>query len=187
MKLTREWYIPQKSTPVEDDKSESVAYIYTDVRDRPCAAGFGGKRAKPDWRYAFRSEEQRNQHIQDYFKTQRERAEYKAQQAAARKAEVTELKVGDILHYSWGYEQTNAQFYQVVEVKPSRKSVVLREIAREMVPGEGLSPMAGRSTPIKDKFIGAPFLKRAKKNHVSMDYSTASRWDGHPVYVSWYG
>ena len=59
-------------------------------------------------------------------------------------------KVGDILHHSWGYDQTNCDFYQVVEVKPA--SVVLKKIKAETVPGsEGL--MSESLLPVKDAFI----------------------------------
>ena len=42
-------------------------------------------------------------------------------------------KAGDILHHSWGYDQTNCDFYQVAEVKPV--SVVLKKIAAKTVAG----------------------------------------------------
>ena len=59
-------------------------------------------------------------------------------------------KVGDILHHSWGYDQTNCDFYQVVEVK--KASVVLKPIAAETVPGlEGF--MCESLMPRKDVFL----------------------------------
>ena len=36
-------------------------------------------------------------------------------------------KVGDILYNSWGYNQTNVDWYQVIKVKP--KSIVIHPIA----------------------------------------------------------
>ena len=183
MKLTREYYIPANSTEVKDPDSETVAYIFTDRKGRPCASGFGGKRSKPDWCFAFRDEAHRDKHIQEFFTTQQNRAFNKEQRAVKRNATVTALQVGDILYYSWGYDQTNAQFYQVVEVKPSGKSVMIREIAQEQTT---TGFMCGQAMPIKDKFRGEAFLKRAAEDSVRMDYSSARKWDGRPVYVSWY-
>ena len=40
--------------------------------------------------------------------------------------DVPELKVGDIFHYTWGWEQTNNDFYRVEKVNP--KSVSLKKI-----------------------------------------------------------
>ncbi len=59
-------------------------------------------------------------------------------------------KVGDILHHSWGYDQTNCDFYQVVEVK--KASVVLRKIGAGTVPGSG-GFMSECLMPVKDAFI----------------------------------
>lgn len=71
-------------------------------------------------------------------------------------------KVGDIMHHSWGYDQTNCDFYQVVGITGS--SVDLRKIVSERVPGsEGF--MCERRMPLKDEFAftGCQFL--TKNNH----------------------
>jgi hypothetical protein len=59
-------------------------------------------------------------------------------QTLERKQKAKELfqmpyKVGDILHHSWGYDQTNCDFYQVVEAK--KASVILKKIGAKTVPG----------------------------------------------------
>ena len=118
-------------------------------------------------------------------------------------------KVGDILHHSWGYDQTNCDFYQVVEVKNA--SVVLRKIAHETVPGsEGF--MSESVLPVKDAFIEKgtqaltkddrhitpenPTIKKrvcfyveesgALRYYISVPYGWCSLWDGKPCYSSWY-
>ena len=64
---------------------------------------------------------------------------------------------GSIIYNSWGYDQTNIDFYQIVEVKP--KSVIIREIASSYVKGsEGF--MCANVKPIKDYFVGEPILKK---------------------------
>ncbi len=76
------------------------------------------------------------------YKEQRKQAKQEA-----RKRFQNPYKVGDIVHHSWGYDQTNCDFYQVVEVKPA--SVVLRKIGAKTVPGsegfmcESLMPEKG--------------------------------------------
>ena len=42
------------------------------------------------------------------------------------------LQIGSILYTSWGYEQTNIDFYQVIELIGT-STVVLREIAQEKI------------------------------------------------------
>ena len=60
-------------------------------------------------------------------------AAFKAELAASKKARETEmaakLKVGSLLSYSWGYEQTNVEFFEVTAKKG--KTVTLRKIAGE--------------------------------------------------------
>jgi len=61
------------------------------------------------------------------------------------------FKVGDILYQSWGYDQTNIDFFQVVSILP--KSVVIRGIGQKVVNGsEGF--MCENVMPDKDNFIG---------------------------------
>lgn len=68
--------------------------------------------------------------------------------------------VGDILYSSWGYEQTNVDFYQVIEVKG--KSVILHEIAGEMISQSAGDQ--GRVKPLKDQFTDkATFLKQVRQ------------------------
>ena len=118
-------------------------------------------------------------------------------------------KVGDILHHSWGYDQTNCDFYQVVEVK--KASVVLRKIGAETVPGsEGF--MCESLMPVKDAFITEghhaltkysdaitpdnPTIFKKVSFYVKEDgslryyiptpYGWCDLWEGKPQYSSWY-
>jgi hypothetical protein len=47
------------------------------------------------------------------------------------------VEVGDIFASSWGYDQTNVDFYEVVAVTPSGKSVRLVPIGKEVVIDSG--------------------------------------------------
>lgn len=89
-----------------------------------------------------------------------QKIEKKAMRAQAKKDAranmVNPYKVGQVLYDSWGYEQTNIDFYQIVEVKP--KSVVWREIGQNIVPGSS-GNMCEHVTPAVDKFVGEPETK----------------------------
>lgn len=69
------------------------------------------------------------------------------------------FKVGQIFYDSWGYEQTNIDFYQVIEVKP--KSVVIREIKGDRKYDASFQSMSGKVFPLKDQFAddSIPLLK----------------------------
>jgi len=57
------------------------------------------------------------------------------------------VKVNDIFYSSWGYDQTNIDFYQVIKVM--KKSVEIVPIHQNK---EYTGPMIGETTPIKDSY-----------------------------------
>lgn len=90
------------------------------------------------------------------------------------------VNVGDIFYSSWGYDQTNVDFYQVVAM--TEKTVQLREIKAEMVEGDGWS---GKKIGKKDTFIGDPIRKKIQEASGRPCFRIASfafayPWDGKP-------
>ena len=71
---------------------------------------------------------------------------------------MTTYKIGDILVSSWGYDQTNIDFYEVVGITPSGKSIRLRAITGEHVQTVGF--MSEMVKPVPGDFIGKTFTKR---------------------------
>jgi hypothetical protein len=106
-----------------------------------------------------------------------------------RKAEeAAKVQVGDIFHSGWGFEQTNVDFYQVVE-KPSKSTVVLKKIAYETV--KTISWASENVRPIKDSFLsGETFTKRLSGNWIQFtSYKFASKINQETdkeFYRSWY-
>lgn len=90
---------------------------------------------------------------------------------------------------SWGYEQTNVDFYQVLKVKGDW--VTLQQIAA-IETSDGALSMTGRVVPAEPIApIGEPF--RRKIYHACGEpcakirsYAFARPWDGHPERVSHY-
>jgi hypothetical protein len=64
-------------------------------------------------------------------------------------------KVGDLAYTSWGYEQTNVELYQVIEVK-SRTKMVVAPICGENV---DTHYMQGKVRAIKDAFTSKPSIE----------------------------
>ena len=122
MKMDREFYIPKAEgmETVTRDGIDAIVYVY-EVKGRPHACMFGGKRSKPDSHYYYRSVEARDKAVEDYFDGLQasidRKAAYKAKQKAEKEKAGESIKVGDIFVGSWGYDQTNVEFYQVVEKK----------------------------------------------------------------------
>lgn len=91
------------------------------------------------------------------------------------------MQVGTILRHSWGYEQTNIDFYQVVSITKTGKTVTIQEIDSERT----LTFSGGGTTiPKKDSFIGNPLKKRilnsGKDEVIKMRTGYARIWNGKP-------
>lgn len=110
--------------------------------------------------------------------------EWAAQKEAARMAGHS-LKVGDILCGSWGYEQTNVNFYQVVAV--TRSTVDVKPITARKV--EDLGWNACTVAAVKGSFFttwdGIDIYRKKRVGaggYVKInDCICASLWDGKPV------
>lgn len=183
----RKAYIPEGAQKIALKDGRAVFYLFKDAAGRPCVRGFAGRAAKPKWRFYFPTVERRtdwlNRVVSDLAAVG---ALKERQKAEARRPHA--LTAGDILSCSWGYEQTNVDFY-VVKAVPSPQFVILQQIAAPLVEQSG--HMQGKRVPDPEQTKGAEFRRR-----VDMSGGTASvkissfeyarMWDGKPQNVSWY-
>lgn len=101
-----------------------------------------------------------------------------------------EIKVGDIFYHSWGYDQTNIDFYEVV--KRMKSSVVIRMIQQEQVSQEGF--MSAYVMPKKGVFsernteLLTKRLKLSYRNapYLHMEYGWCQLWDGQKKNATYY-
>lgn len=117
---------------------------------------------------------------------------YKQAKKIGAELAITFIKKGDIFVSNWGYDQTNIEFYQVVEKKD--KTLIIREIAKKK--NYDNASMTGTCLPIKNQFIGKPLLKKVSSNILESDmprpairfssYKTADVWDGEEKEYSCY-
>jgi hypothetical protein len=130
-----------------------------------------------------------NEFVENQKSNQTAKVERKAKQKEALKDVV--VKVGDIFVNSWGYDQTNVDYYQVVSYKG--KTVELREIASQEVAGTS-GYMCCEVRPVKDAFLknSESFKKRITasyddKPYISFEYGSGSLVEGDKTnYCSWY-
>lgn len=191
--FTRDQITPQGATLVIKNDMVEVS-TFNNATGSPCAIGYIGKSNKPAMRFRFKSEGDRDAHVQTFIKVTTEnltaRKNAIAERRIARKVP-NALKEGDILYTSWGYDQTNINFYQVVKVV-SDSTVQIREIKSKHVP-EIESRGCDYVVAEKDAFLtpryegdkaGTVLTKRVcYGNQVKIkDYATASLWDGKPQY-----
>lgn len=174
-KITREMQVPKGAVKVADKASDAVAYLYASANNgKPAAMVFFGKSDKPVWRHYFATEKAREVKIAEAFDGRRDYAKHKAEMKAARSAPHT-LKVGDILSGSWGYDQTNIDFFEVVAT--TEKTVSVRRLAQDKSENGWLR---GTTMPVPGKYTSEATTHRCSADNSikSPVHGYASKWDG---------
>lgn len=144
--------------------------------------------------YRFGTADARDKYVADLAINVASWNKMMADRKAARINFINPAKVGDILCSSWGYDQTNVNYYQVTKV--IGKMVEVREIGCTSLQGSMYSHgMADEVIPAKNNFLadGKP-LKKLVRGSSYKDYSIkiASYANAYKVgendkhYRSWY-
>lgn len=175
-KPTRDSFIPKTYQAIVRDKnSDALVYI---TGDRS-AMGFSGKRAKPDFNYRFGTPEKMAEYVKNYFagiaSANATKAEWKAKRNQASK-----LIVGDILCSSWGYDQTNVEYWEVTAVIGSH-TVEVREIAQER---QETQFMQGECIPVPGDYVGPAKRCRVQHGDSVKVHSCASAYKVEPTVIA---
>lgn len=178
-------YIPAGAIELRDDQACTVVYLFNNSQGKPAALGYAGAAGKPAFHFRFASEHAREPYaaawVQKQFAIVARRAEEKAERAAVTHG----LAVGDVVYTSWGYDQTNVDFYEVVDVRTA-KTVHIRPLGKTTTE---TGFMCGITQPRVGKFDGDKVFRcRATGERVLclMAGRSARWWDGRPVACSWY-
>jgi len=149
--------------------ADAMAALFSDSQGRPCAAVWVGPRTlKPVWRYRFITPEGRAKRIAAAF----EGARASASARAARKPAGRLLQVGDILRASWGYEQTNIDYYEVTALIGATM-VEVRKVAQQSIE---TGSMVGKCVPAPGEYIGPAKRYKAQGDHIRIaSYAAAYR------------
>ena len=160
------------------------------------------KRAKNGYKQEFNcyfsNDEQAEKFVLDFIKkidlweNRKQEEKNKKKENLLKGLENDILKVGDIYYSSWGYEQTNIDFYQIIEVKG--QYATFQEICSKEVEGSMYSHgMACQVVPVKDSFHGEPIKKKmrfseggASCNISSCQYLGLYTSGTRGLYKSWY-
>jgi len=110
-----------------------------------------------------------------------------------KKNAIAKVKVGDVIVNTWGYEQTNVDYYQVT--RKTKKQVYVKAISSDIKEDQQLM-MQGKSYPVLNSFVGEELRKEpyeydndgclAGQVWFNFEYGTGQLWNGKPVRVSWY-
>ena len=158
---------------------------------------WSGRAIVPTWNFTFASAARAEAAAKDLVESVQQRETRKANNAAERKATRAALKasnhwaVGDVVYTSWGYDQTNVEYYQITELKA--KSVVVRQISVNS--SDHGQPGGGKVAPRRYEFVGPAILCPLNEaGHFSAGPCWNSKkpsfrhgcrkWDGKAVYTS---
>ena len=160
-------------------------FSHTSNRNVIFGVAFAGRANKPLWYRSFRDGAARQKTIQDTIHGHEAKIAAKQGRMAERKSFQHELQIGDILYSSWGYDQTNIDFYQVTRL--CGKAIGLREISGKLASSDGSGSDKVVADP--DNFKGAETKKIPqgfeKTVYVKIsDCQTAYKWDGRPLYAT---
>ena len=183
IKFTR--WIPTNAEAITREGVRGVCYLYDSRSKRPAVLMYGGNRSKADHHYSYRTEQEARDAAARYLDGLAAREASKVERRTAAGRPHT-LKVGQVLRCSWGYEQTNIDFYEVVELV-GQHFVNIRPIAQRAV-GECSGPTE-RVAPAVGDYTGDVMRKRATAtNSVRIaSYASAYPWDGEACHQTAFG
>lgn len=185
----RSFYIPKDAPNLKQlDEGKDLGlefWSYEDEKGGIYGMAFWGKANKPLWHYRFRDMSQFEKKVRETIDSRKSHVDRIEQRRQERVQYKHNLKVGDILISSWGYDQTNIDFYEVVEV--GEKSVKIREIDGRTLPSNEPSqdkvvPAPGRyKGPVMTKMVGTGDSVKVRS------FAWAHKWDGTPAYQTAFG
>jgi len=174
-KLEEKRYIPSVLEYNRVVESENPLYCIYVSDKHLMTMTFNGKKGKHTSYYSHVDKEKMEKFISNVVESNARRVKDKENDKIKRREDaekaLANVKVGDIFHASWGYEQTNNDFYQVTDIKKS--TLTLREIGSDIVEGSESSLCSNRVTPIKDAFLKGdrytPIKKRFTGNAIKLE------------------
>ena len=144
------------------------------------------------WHYRFKTYDQMVERIK---KTIDDRLQQQAsvKEERAKRLEPHTLKVGDILYTSWGYDQTNIEFFQVDELVGKNK-LKLVGLGTKTLSGDGFSDKVvpgdrlgnhwteKRTNGVYEKDLALLKVARSDNSVRMSSFCSAYKWDGKAKY-----
>jgi len=182
--MPRESYLPKEvrgKKPLVPEGTDLAIYTWEE-NGVPYGIAFAGKAKKPLWNYRFRNEAQRDQQIRETTDNRRSHIRRMQERAEERRQFQHGLQIGDILYSSWGYDQTNIDFYEVTKLVG--KMVEVRKVAQKVTKSE---VGADYVVPVPGRYVGPPLKKKPQGSggrvYIKItSFAHASPWDGKPKY-----
>ena len=144
------------------------------------------------WHYSFKTYDQMVERIK---KTIDDRLQKQAsvKERRVKRLEPHTLKVGDVLYTSWGYDQTNIEFFQVDELVGKNK-LKLVGLGTKTLSGDGFSDKVvpgdrlgnhwteKRTNGVYEKDVALLKVARSDNSVRMSSFCSAYKWDGKAKY-----
>ena len=144
----RAFYRPAGIAAAIIDEALGIEVYYESDR---IAIAFAGKRAKPDFYTRFATQARRDEYVAQWIDGIKAAAARKIE----RRREAAEwqhgCQVGDIFRASWGYDQTNIDYWEIVAVKG--KAVEVLKISQQ---SEDTGWLQGDCVPAPGRYLEEP-------------------------------
>ena len=193
MKFTRDFYIDSRlDCKIE---LENFLILFTenaeDRQSRFVAQFFKGKEAKSIDYLFFKTKEKMIEKIEQYKEWNKRILQEKIDRKEKRKKDLQAfkdfLKVGSILTDSWGYEQTNVEFYKVISINDKKTEMTIRELLHKTVDGSEVSHGMACDVLPGENFAGDEVKVKIRTDGIKICSSIfLTPWDGRKKYKSWY-
>lgn len=184
--MIRDFYIPKGARKVRAKDLPAGVEVFAYERDgKFFAVGFRAKSRKPAFHYHWRSEARRTEYVGQFFEGIRSHLAYTAKRRAdASKPHAWEK--GLILYGSWGYDQTNVDFFEVVRIV-GKNMVEVEQIGSQAATDATEGFMSTSVVPDPEVRTGKITKHKVVRGSIkSPVYGNAWPWDGKPRYCSWY-
>ncbi len=180
-------FLQKQNARLEETPHYKIVTYEVIVKEKayPSLACFAGNTSKPSNNFYYHSEERRNEVIECFKTNILSRHQQKEEKRRERKEFKTACKVGDIFVSSWGYEQTNVDYYKILEINGN--TAIFVEIGQNTVEGSHGHDCCN-VMPDPESIIGEPFKKIIQLGEcISMaSYEYCHKWEGKANYKSWY-
>jgi hypothetical protein len=171
-----EHFVKYRKAHYQNYKNVLHIVRYNLSENKPCLVIFYDNSKKVIMHYRYADLQKREERVASLIKAADNRIEIKANRKTRQKENRINLEVGDLLYSSWGYDQTNIDYYQVTKLI-GKASCEICQIGKANLGNEGSHD---RVKAVKDNFIGEPMTKRIGTYGVkiaSYAHATPMSWD----------
>lgn len=172
--------VPTDWKELRYDALGAVIYANQTANGITHAKAYKGTTCRPAWYYSFKTSDRFESYATEWLLGLQQSLDFKAQRQSARTGECP-WTVGQILECSWGYDQTNIDYYEVISVRG--KLVDIQAITTEIIDARG--PYGDTVIPTRRRRGEIHKSKRpqtydnGKTWYLRMtSYSFAYPWDG---------